>query len=271
VIDKALIAGVREAYHGIRIIGAQIFIHSPNFLSLYPSQSEFDAGLTPDLMLQTGERPCKAALKYAPAIPCRAAAALRYAHLYTEQCSTQRMSTQKASIVVLLPFLIEEAFEILDILLDAIKEDSNGTEFLIKCHPDYNSSDIIDVFGRDQWPKEFRIWEGSLSAAFEKAALVIASNSGSMVEAVVLGIPVIFIKRHSNLNMNPLAEISSDGFVSCNNGSQIVRAIIRYRSLSQEERDALIQNGLLLRDQYFTDIADISLRAFVLSGKTTCN
>jgi hypothetical protein len=62
--------------------------------------------------------------------------------------------------------------------------------------------------------------------------------------------------------MNPLAEISSDSFVSCDNGLQIVRAIARYRSLAQVERGALIQNGLSLRDQYFTIVDDKSLKAF---------
>jgi len=263
VIDKALIAGVRDAYPGVRIIGAQMFIHIPNYLSLYPSQSEFDAGLTPDLVLQTGEEQCKAALKYAHDIPCRPAAALRYAHLYTKQCGAESM-TQKDGIFVLLPNAMDEVLEILDILRDVMKKNSDGTEFLIKCHPDYNSSEIIDAFGRNQWPKEFRIWDGSLSAAFEKASLVIVSNSSSMVEALVLGIPVIFIKRHCNLDMNPLSEISSAGFVSCDNGSHVASAIIRYRSLSQNERDTLIQNGLSLRDQHFTNVDDNSLKAFEL-------
>ena len=271
VIDKALIAGVRDAYPGIRIIGAQIFIHISNYLSLYPSQSEQESGFTPDLMLEAGVDQCKTALKYAPDIPCRAAAALRYAHLYTEQCSTQSMSTKEDGILVLLPAAIDEVLEILDILLDVLHEASYKAEFLIKCHPDYNSSEIIDAFGRRQWPEEFRIWDGSLSAVFEKAALVIASNSSSMVEAMVLGIPVIFIKRHSNLDMNPLAEIPSANFVSCYNRSQVARAIARYRGLLPEERDELVQNGLLLRDQFFTNIDDNSLKLFKLSGEIICN
>jgi surface carbohydrate biosynthesis protein (TIGR04326 family) len=267
VIDKALIAGVRDAYPGVRIIGAQMFMHIPNYLRIYPSQSEQEAGFTPDLMLQTGGGQCKTALKYVHAIPCRAAAALRYAHLYTKQRSTERIATPQDGILVLLPFFMDETLEILDILLDAVQEVSDGIEFLIKCHPDYSSSkEIIDAFGRDQWPKEFRIWDGSLSAAFEKAALVIASNSTSMVEAAVLGIPVIFIKRNSNLNMNPLAEIPSANFVSCYNGSQVAQAIARYRTLSETERDALIRNGLALRDQYFTSIDDNSLKAFDIAG-----
>jgi surface carbohydrate biosynthesis protein (TIGR04326 family) len=272
VIDKALIAGVREAYHGIRIIGSQIFIHVSNYMSMYPSQSEHEAGFTPDLMLQAGACQCKTALKYVPAIPCKAAAALRYAHLYTKQCGANSMLTQKEGILVLLPSAMDEVLEILDTMLDVLHEGSDEAEFLIKCHPDYNSAtEIIDAFGCNQWPKGFRIWVGSLSAAFEKATLVIASNSSSIVEALVLGIPVIFIKRHSNLDMNPLAEIPSASFVSCCNGPQVVSAIARYRSLSEMERDALIQNGLMLRNQYFTNVDDNSLKAFELSERITCN
>ncbi len=271
VIDKALIAGVREAYPDISIIGAQIFVPPPNLLSVYPSQSEHDADFTPDIILQTGESQCQTALRYAHAIPCKAAAALRYAHLYA-QGNTERILNHNDAVLVLLPFYMDEALEILDTLMEAMKEVPAGTEFLIKYHPDYDSAtEIIDAFGCNRWPKEFRIWDGSLSAAFEKAAVVIAANSSAMVEAMVLGIPVIFIKRQSNLNMNPLAEISSDGFVSCENSLQVASEIARYRSLSQEERDVLIFKGLLLRDQYFTKVDDNSLKAFELSETKPCS
>lgn len=270
VIDKALIAGLHKAYPGTKIIGSQSFVHIPNYLSLYPSQSERETGFVPDLMLQMGLGQSKMALKYANDIPCRVAAALRYDHLFKEQNGSQNVPTFKESIVVLLPSFIDEALEILDILLDAIKVDSNENKFLIKCHPDYGADvNIIDIFGRERWPKEFSIWDGNVSVLFEKAVLVVGSNSSSMVEAAVLGIPVIFIRRQCNLSMNPLVDIPFASFVSCDNGVQLAHAIKQYCTMSLEERNSLIQKGLLLLNQYFTKVDKYSMNAFLLSEEVT--
>ncbi len=262
VTDKALIAGVRAAYPGIRILGAQLFIHVPNYLSLYPSQSELEAGITPDLMVMTGEAECNAVQKYVLKIPCRAGAALRYSHLFNMTERIENTSELKNTILVLPPGYLDETLEILDMLLDALPDAPSGMEYLIKCHPDFSLATIVNAFGREQWPNEFRIWDGNLTDAFQVAGMVVASNSSSMVEAMVMGIPSILIGRQSNLNMNPLAEISSASFEICFNGFQLAKAIARFYSLSQDERDTLIRGGLLLRDQFFTPVDADGLMEF---------
>ncbi|HHT9112423.1 MAG: hypothetical protein HZC52_05585 [Planctomycetes bacterium] len=264
VIDKALIAGVRAAYPGTRILGAQLFIHVPNHLSLYPSQSELEAGITPDLLVLTGQEECKAVKKYVTSIRCRAGAALRYSHLFAVTGNTLNSTYEKRTILVLTPGYLDETLEILDMLHDAVPDAPSEVEYLIKFHPDFSPADIINAFGHEQWPNAFRVWNGGLNEALQKAAMVVASNSSSMVEAMVKGIPAIFLGRQSNLNMNPLAGISSAGLMICFDGLQLAQAITRFHSLSENERDALKSDGLLLRDQLFTPVEE-GLKEFVFN------
>lgn len=269
VLDKALIAGVRGAYPGIGILGAQMFIHIPNYLSLYPSQSELDAGLVPDILLQMGKAQCVNVQKYARGISCKSAAALRYAHLFSETYNTRKIEFGNA-ILVVLPYNMDESLEMLHSLRDVLLDEADVVTFTIKCHPDYSSpEDIIAAFGPEQWPKQFIIWNGDISDAFALAAMVVVSNSSSMVEAVVLGIPTIFIRRHSNLNMNPLADVPVAGFISCCGFEQIKRAIVHFRNLPAEERKVLRRSGLLLCDQYFTTVDDNNMKAFVFPERVT--
>lgn len=271
-IDKALIAGVRVAYPEIRIFGAQMFIHIPNYLSLYPSQAELEAGLAPDILLQTGKSQCADVQKYIRDIPCTSAAALRYAHLFSVMENTRSPAIGNNAILVLLPCNMDESLEILDSLREIVLDGTDETELMVKYHPDYASSaDIIAAFGPEQWPKQFRIWNGDISEAFALASMVIVSNSSSMVEAVVLGIPTIFISRHSNLNMNPLAEVPLAGFISCCGCEQIKRAIVHFRNMPFEEREALRRSGLMLRDRYFTIVNENTMKAFIFPERVTCN
>ena len=270
VFDKAMIAGIRSVYPDVKILGAQMFIHIPNYLSLYPVQSECEAGLTPDLMLLTGLAECDAALKYTTQVPCKTAAALRYSQLFAGGSSINAQSNEGPVILVLLPAFADEVLEILDTLLGALPELPAGIEYLIKCHPDCLPADIIHSFGGKRWPKVFRFWEGSLAEAFQRAKVVVSSNSSSMVEAVVNGIPTIFLARQSNLNMNPLADSPSVHFATCSDASQLVRAINRFSNLSEEDRCFLLQNGLELRKCYFTDIKESTLKSFEFSEESTC-
>lgn len=271
VTDKALIAGVKAAYPDIVISGAQMFIHIPNYLSLYPSRAEFEFGYTPDVLLEMGEEQRKTALKYAHAIPCRIAAALRYSSLFKEQFRNKNGSSEKSTILVILPSFMDEALEILSILRDAMHEVADGVEYLIKCHPDLTSlKEVVEAFGTVHWPKEFKMWEGSLSDAFQMAAIVIVSNSSSMVESVVKGIPTIFVGRRSNLNMNPLAEDSFANLIACFDEQGLAKAIAHYLSLSRDKKMSMAREGLELRNRYFTDVNYDSLNSFRISERIEC-
>lgn len=262
VIDKALIAGSHTAFPEVKIIGAQLFIHPPNYLSLYPSQSEVDAQLVPDVLLETSEYQCKIAQEFTTAIPCIPAAALRYAHVFENDNKEPKNKT----ILVLLSFDIQEAVEMLWMVKDVLYQIKKQVNILIKGHPDYFIKNLIEASGEDAWPSRFKVFTGSMSDALSTASIVVSSNSSSMVEAAAKGIPVIFIGRQTSLKQNSLANLDSEIVTECFNGEELTAAINKYLNLSSDEVSGYKEIGKKIRDTFFTPVNGKTISPFLYTG-----
>lgn len=264
VIDKALIAGARKAFSQTKIIGAQMFIHSPNFISLFPSQSEVDAKIVPDILLETSQHQCSVAQSFTKDIPCHSAAALRYSHLFTNQKKNNQNSEEKLiTLLVLLPFNLDEAVELLETLKEGIQQIRNDIRIFVKGHPDYDSKELIHAFGEHNWPDRFEIFHGNLSEALKLANAVISSNSGSMVEAAARGIPIIYCGRETSLNYNILSSLSMDIVTECFSTSELVKAIKKYLNLSPDEKMKYKEMGKEVRDLFFEQVNETTLLPFI--------
>lgn len=260
VIDKALISGARKAFPNARIIGAQMFIHSPNFINLFPSQSEADAKIVPHLLLETSQHQCQRANSFTSAIPCRSAAALRYSHVFT---LTENLAQEAQKILVLLPSTLSEVIEILETLREILQLIGNNIGILIKGHPDYSPDEMIHVFGENIWPDRFEIFHGSLPEALNLAQMVISSNSSSMVEAATKGIPIIFLGRQTAMNYNILSDVNLDIVTECFSTSELMRAIEKYLNLSPAERTRFKGMGIKVRDLFFEPVNEDTLKPFL--------
>ncbi len=264
VIDKALIIGARRAFPNIKIIGAQLFIHSHNHLNLFPSESEVEAEVTPNLLLETSEYQCRIAQSFTKAVHCKPVAALRYRHLFSDDALTVSVFRQREKIIlILLPFDISEAIEMLEIVKEGLDEIKDDIRILIKGHPDYDSKKVIDAFGRENWPPRYEIFNGNLSDALEHASVVISSNSSSMVEAAAKGIPVIFLGRQTVLNKNILSDLNMDIVTECFSSSELVPAIKKYIDVSSTYINEYRKMGEKVRDLFFTPINEKTMEPFL--------
>lgn len=262
VIDRGLIAGARKAFPLSKIIGAQMFIHSPNFINLYPSQSEADAKMVPHLLLETSKYQCQIAQAFTRTIPCRPAAALRYSHVF----NNMNENSNAEKILVLLSFSIEEGVELLGTLKEALGQISTKIPILIKGHPDYKPDELIRAFGKNNWLSRFEIFNGSLPEALGHASMVVVSNSGSMVEAAARGIPVIFLGRQIGLNQNILSSLkieNMDIVTECFSERELVEAIEKYQNLTQAEKIRYKEIGKRVRDLFFEPVNEESLLPFL--------
>lgn len=264
LIDKALIAGSRKAFPQVKIIGAQMFIHSPNIISLFPCQSEVEAGMSPHLLLETSQYQCQVAQSFTNTIPCQPAAALRYAHLFKdEDVSDYKLEEKPPKILVLLPFSISEAVELLETLRDVLEQIQNDIHILIKGHPDYTSKELVQAFWGHDWPNRFEIFHGSLPEALKLASVVISSNSSSMVEAAAKGIPVIYLGRQTVINHNILSNLNMDIVTECFSTIELVKAIKKYIDLSPSEKIRYKEMGKKLRNLFFEPVNEETLSHFL--------
>lgn len=260
-IDKALIAGSRQAFPQARIIGAQIFLHLSNMLNLFPSPAETAAGMAPHLLLETSEYQCSVARTFTADLACVPAAALRQNHIFKEFSQGEGQGENKA-ILVLLPFDVAESVEILDTLKRGLNRLDNQVPLLVKCHPDLHSEKLLQVFGRQNWPARFEIFQGSLPAALSRARVVISANSSSILEAVIKGIPAIFLGRETVLNQKIMLRPSMDVIEECFNLDELVLAIERNLALRPEDLARKRAAGEKVRDLLFLPVTHETLMPF---------
>ncbi|MBF0489183.1 MAG: hypothetical protein HQL15_01010 [Candidatus Omnitrophica bacterium] len=261
VTDKAIVMGLRKAFYNIKIIGAQIFLHHPYFLSLYTTSTEVSAGVSPDYLLCISYRECELAKLFAKNISCHPVAALRYKNVYD---SVDIKSDSNNSVLVLLSYDFDESLEILEIVLEALRDLDKKYEFILKYHPDTDINNLKTVFGYERWSEKFVDAQEGLQNCFAKANMVISACSSSMVEAAIAGLPVIFIGSQTSLDENLLPfkelEMTTNRF----NSKDLLKAIYRYSELTIDERLAYKKQGKELRDLYFLPTSEETMKPFLL-------
>jgi hypothetical protein len=261
-IDKALMAAARQAFPQAQLVGAQLCLYAYNLLFPFPVQSEVEAGIVPHLLLGMSEHLCKFAQSFTQDLPCRPAAALRYAYIFRERQKV--MAARRGStVLVLLPHDIPESAELLEILLMGLNRLQKEARVLIKCHPNYTPQELKRAVGEQQWPERFEIYHGILADAIRGASVVISSTSGTIVEAAALGIPVIFVGRQTALNNNVLEDIETELIMECFTEKELMAAINKCFSLTIQEIEQYKALGEKIIKWFFLPVTDDTMRPFL--------
>ena len=265
-INKALIAGAREAFPDARIVGAQMFIHSPNFLSLFPSQSEAEAALVPHVLLEMSERQCEVAQSFTKLIPCRPAASLRYSSVFSWDVTANVSEARRArtsTILVLLTFDLRESAELLDMIKEGAAGIPSTVRILIKCHPDYSLSTLIRYLGEKDFPRQFEFLTSVSPGVLNSVSAAVSFASSSMVETVARGIPAVFLAKRTSISQDPFSGLDMDIITKCFSVSELVSAINKYLNLSDDERGKFEEMGRQVRDLFFTRITEETMQPFL--------
>ncbi len=259
--DRALIGALRQHYPGIRIAGAQMLVHYPNFLSMYPTPAEMNAGIVPDLVLATSRQQCGMCRVFAPSLHCQPAAALRYTHVF--DTGTERKSHGN-NILVLSSGILDETLEFLLMMQEVANRLGEGAKIRVQLHPDIDMSEIARQVPEIASDPRLLLVRGPLADELRHAAVVISKSSGSIVEAAARGIPVIFVANRTKLNLNPLAGVSSPLVSECYSAGEVAGAIRIILSAPEEERQQYPEWGRELRDLFFLPVNDGTLAPFLL-------
>ncbi len=263
-LDRAIIAGVRDAFPEIKIIGAQIFLHYPNFLNSSPSQSEVKAGLVPDMLLTTSRYQCELARAFAPALPCTPAAALRYAHVFNEEKRNGgAIVSHQKFVLVLTSDNHDEIIELLLMTQKIMKSLRKDVNVLIQFHPDIKIDEIIKWLPEIQIDNRFKIVQGSLEDRIREASVVISKGSSSIVEAIAKGTPAIFVGNQNTLNLNPLTGIITPLFTECYSNEEVLNALSKYLNLSKDDRKEYRNLGKSIRKMFFLPVNEHTLSHFL--------
>lgn len=190
VIDKNLYKGLRVDTNKTKIYGAQLFLYAKSFISIIPDDNEQSFGILPDKIIVNGTYyiPQKTRLNFA------VGPSFRYSKIF----STKIYREKQKNILVLLPYFINEAKNII-LLLQDLEPDSQN--FIIKPHP---GADIEQL--RQLIPSHMEVTHRDTYELLEISKIVISAASGTLIEATSLGIPVIVVTNKDGLDYKPLPE-----------------------------------------------------------------
>jgi len=172
--ERCLNRGLREAGTTMPVYGAQLLLWPPEMINIHVDRKEA-AAHKPDIILVNGPYYKHENID----VPCKIGPALRYARLF--EASVAQTNNRK-TLVVLSQLEAEARFTI-ELAVQAEPPEN----LMFKPHPTLQ----LTLNHKRLLPVESIIIEGDLYDAFHETGLVIGSSSGSLVEAAVVGIPVI--------------------------------------------------------------------------------
>lgn len=187
-IDKNLYKGIRDGGRKIKIYGAQPFLAPKVMLNTLVDENEVRFGIVPDKIIVNGSCfvPPNTALNFI------VGPSFRYKKIFT----TILDEKNRKNLLILLPYYVEDARNILNLLN---KIDLSVQNIIIKAHP----STPLEKF-KSLIPAKATLASGVLYELFKTTKIVIGAASGTLVEAVSLGIPVISVKNVQRLDYNSL-------------------------------------------------------------------
>ena len=184
-IDRAFNAKIRGANNKARIIGLQLFLWPPELLNCFVFPEDFGPHI-PDLVLVNGPN----FVQHNPFVKIEVGPSLRYDHVALNDIAWNKYGKK----LVLLPYYSLQAQEIIAEVCRAYGVD----EVIFRFHP--ASSKLLERF----LPTGYRVSQNYFISDLRESSCVIGSASGSLVEALVLGVPVIAIESQKYINYNYL-------------------------------------------------------------------
>ncbi|MDF3820139.1 hypothetical protein P3G55_09525 [Leptospira sp. 96542] len=192
IYEKCLNRAIRESDKFLTIYGCQLFIFPPELLNVYIDKNEFKHHL-PDVVLVNGtyfldKNPL---FKVGPA--------LRYSRLY--ESDSVRIVNQDH--LVLLSYFSNNNNFILN-LISKISIQQKEISWAIKAHPSchFDPSNNHHIGSLNN----FEITDKNLYELLPKHGFVIGSASGSLVEAIAFGNPVILAAEKNFIEYNYLPD-----------------------------------------------------------------
>ena len=172
--ERCFNRGLREAGTTMPVYGAQLLIWPPEIINFHVDRNE-TALHKPDIIFVNGPYYKHENID----VPCKIGPSLRYARLF----ETYVAPTGSKKTLVLLSQLEAEARFTIELAIQGEPSEN----LIFKPHPTLQ----LIVNHRRLFPAESSIIEGGVYDAFHEIGLIIGSLSGSLVEAAVVGIPVI--------------------------------------------------------------------------------
>ena len=121
--------------------------------------------------------------------------------------------------------------------------------------PSISRAEILKNLSSPLPPNVFFTVEKSFNKLLDNTNLLITEASGTCLEAIACGVPVVLIKRKHGLYDNPLSnDIDKCLFKECSTIPELIDALNYYNQLNENQFQELQLQGRIVRKNYFEPI-----------------
>jgi len=247
VNDKNFYKGLRVYSKEVKIYGAQFLFKFPTYACLYVPEQDKKLGISPDILLVTGKYyiPADSVYEY------RSGPAFRYSKIRDTEYKIE--TNQK--IIVMLPYVQKDAFNIINIMQRSTVFMEKEIHF--KVHPifkDMKPNYLSEMKGK-KWELIDEISEQA------KYSFVISSGSGSSLEFSCLGLSAVIISSNSEFTTNPMPETGKrenwDIVKDANDLEKVYKNLLNFRV---NQRPIFEKNVIFYRDSFLSEINDETIK-----------
>ena len=218
--------------------------------------------MIPKVVKVIGKGYVESAKKYCPNLKVKVAPAFRYSGVWKER--EMYLEQGRFVIFVALPMLIYEAEELIEVILKVDKTlKINNYFFQIKPHP---TQDIkaMKVKWKDKLTKQFEFIQGDFNLCVEKSNILISGTSGTCLETLAKGIPLIIIGNKFGLTQLTIPkDIEQDVWKLCYGVQEVCDAIIFYMNRDAATVRRHEEIGRKIRENYFEPVTREGVRKFL--------
>ena len=268
-IDHGLNAGMRKYYPAAKSVGYQGYHAAKNYLSMFPIEQEYKSKVIPYELMVIGKGLIEEPKEFCQDILVATAPALRQMRIHKKNPGRAN-NKGEYSILVALPAVQTDYLRIINLLKDinqraAIRNylQLNNVQFLLKLHPSITGRAMYDV--REMLEHSgIRLADRGLYEHLDSSNLFVSTASGTCLEALGKGIPVIIVGSDRGLTYNPVpADVPKQMWRICFTENTFIKAIKEFIDCNEERNNNYIENGKQIRKKYFEPVTRTNIVKFL--------
>lgn len=252
-VEKGLMIGLKQYFKEMTILASRPFVYPLNQLSVTPSQQDRLFGLVPDKTLVLGPIGRQTVREYLQDLPTEYSPAFRYKKLLSRSL---KPTTREDNVMILFGYSLPNSVSTLRILLGIDDTLKLFGQVYLRLHPTthFNKHRLVKELGRSL-PSHYSFADGLLEDHLDHISIGICGSTGTALNLVVSGIPVIIMADPNNdLTMNYLSYTEDPSMWRlCFSQTEIVEALKEFRGLILQEPHRLDEKAMEFRKAYFVE------------------
>lgn len=261
-IDHGAVSGWLTFFPEAEVLGYQGFLASPNYLCMFPTETERARGLLPRSLGAMGSALADAAREFCGGLDVTIAPAFRFDALW--RLPERQPPHAGATLLVSLPLEAGETRRILEMVGLALGgEAAGGWQVRVKPHPAFPRR-LLEAGDRMGLQPGWALADGDLDALLEEADCFAGSASSACVQAVVHGVPAAVVGGCARPTLNPIpAWVDAELWSVCHAAEDLRQMLARHARRDAATRARLRAAGAAIRDRLFRPVTRPAVLEFL--------